>query len=421
VLFRSEGAELGGIVDYLGTDYIVVDDNGEELTIIPLAGMTKVKISDFEELVDSGETGDETDIYEYYLGDLGYGVKDVDEEYFYYNNRMNPEGIERISSKDNENKGKEKFSIENDLSDTQQTVARKYEEIAEILKKEKPVEVVTDENGFDWYEAPITQEDTQSPVVAFSLSQSDPTLKYQTEEGNTYTSYSEALRNTNGSGIKIGVNTVNGFQELYSKSTNTNIDTQDGLINHLIKVGILSDKSYKENGKTHLIPEGRNFAKKRINAENIKDAFQKQLGIKSAKLKADSSIELNEELQRSKVTVTAKNGEQITVDANELNAPFSELKKKFDTQTIATALASDALQKEMSKKTEVIPTELVPENELQEKLINLLNKFGIKMLSIETYLKEYSKRNDLPPTARALADIANKLLKISLFNLSNST
>jgi len=293
------------------------------------------------------------------------------------------------------------------------SVRNRYEEIAEILKKERGeenVEIVTDENGFDWYEAPITQEDTQSPVVAFSLSQSDPTLKYQTEEGNIYTSYSEALRNTNGSEVKIGVNSVEGFQEIYSKSTNTNIDTQDGLINHLIKAGILSDKSYKENGKTHLIPEGKNFAKKRINAENIKDVFQKQLGVKSAKIKADSSIELNEDLQRSKVTVTAKNGEQVTVDTNELNAPFSELKKKFDTQTIAMALASDALQKEMSKKTEVTPTELVPENELQEKLINLLNKFGIKMLSIETYLKEYSKRNDLPPTARALADIANKIV-----------
>jgi hypothetical protein len=62
---------------------------------------------------------------------------------------------------------KDNFNII-DLSETQQTVARKYEEIAEILKKEKPVEVVIDENGFDWYEAKITKEDTQKPVIAFS-------------------------------------------------------------------------------------------------------------------------------------------------------------------------------------------------------------------------------------------------------------
>lgn len=246
--------------------------------------------------------------------------------------------------------------------------------------------------------------------IMFSLSQADPTLKYQTEEGNIYTSYSEALRNTNGNEIKIGVNNLTGFIEIYSKSTNSNIETQDGLINHLIKAEILSDKSYKENGKTHLIPEGRNFAKKRINAENIKDAFQKQLGIKSAKLKADSSIELSEDKQRNKVTVTAKNGEQITVDISELNAPFSELKNKFDTFTVATALATDAVQKEMSKKTEVSPVKLVPESELQKKLISLLNKFGISMLSIDSYLKNHNIKTNIPASARALADLANKVV-----------
>jgi hypothetical protein len=403
---KLEGAELGGIVEYLGTDYIVVDDNGEELTIIPLAGMTKVKISDFEELVDSGETGDDTDIYDYYLGDLGYGVKDANEEYFYFNGRMNPEGIERISSKDTENKGKENFNIENDLNDTQQTVARKYEEIAEILKKEKPVEIVTDENGFDWYEAPITQEDTQSPVVAFSLSQADPTLKYQTEEGNMYTSYAEALRNTNGNEIKIGINTVNGFKEIYSKSTNTNVDSQDGLINHLIKTGILSDKTYTFNGKTHLIPEGRTSAKKTINAEIIKDTFQQKLGVKTAKLQADGSVLIDEDNSRNKVRITNKSGDLVTVD---LNAPFSELKKEFEPETIAQIFAGNTLNKAMSGKT-ITKQEFVPEDKLQEMLINLLKKFGIKTLSFEDYLKNYKIRNGLPINARALADTANKLI-----------
>lgn len=53
--------------------------------------------------------------------------------------------------------------------DTQQTVARKYEEIVKLLEAEKNVETVTDTNGFDWYEAQITQEDKSNPVVAFSI------------------------------------------------------------------------------------------------------------------------------------------------------------------------------------------------------------------------------------------------------------
>ena len=251
---------------------------------------------------------------------------------------------------------------------------------------------------------------TDSNDIRFSLESADPTLKYQTEEGNIYTSYAEALRNTNGKEIKAGVNTTNGFKEFYTTSTNTSIDSQEGLINHLIKTGTLSGKSYKENGKTHLIPEGKNFVTKRLNAEAVKDIFKKQLGIKSAKLKADSSIELSEDLQRNKVTVTTANGEQIIVSMEELNAPFSELKKKFDKYTVATALATNAVEKEMSKKSDFTPSEIIPENELQRKLINLLNKFGIKTLSFSKYTEGYLKRNELPINARALADLANKIV-----------
>ncbi len=64
---------------------------------------------------------------------------------------------------------KDTFSI-GELSKTEQTVAYKYEEIAKILKQERgedKVGVVTDENGFDWYETQVTPEDLNKPVVAF--------------------------------------------------------------------------------------------------------------------------------------------------------------------------------------------------------------------------------------------------------------
>ena len=68
---------------------------------------------------------------------------------------------------------KDSFSIEDDLDDTQQTVARKYEEIAQILKAERGdnFEIVTDDNGFDWYETKITHEEVDNPVIAFQLPQ----------------------------------------------------------------------------------------------------------------------------------------------------------------------------------------------------------------------------------------------------------
>lgn len=57
---------------------------------------------------------------------------------------------------------------------------KKYEQIAEILKQERGeenVEVITDENGFDWYETKITQDDRNKPVIAFLVNETTTTLQ----------------------------------------------------------------------------------------------------------------------------------------------------------------------------------------------------------------------------------------------------
>jgi hypothetical protein len=232
------------------------------------------------------------------------------------------------------------------------------------------------------------------------------TLKYQTQDGQVFADYGEALRNTQGEKIEAGVNTTNGFKPLFTISSNTNVNTQQGLINYLIKSGIASGKTYTFNGKTHIIAEGKTSAKKTINAEIIKDTFQQKLGVKTAKLQADGSVLIDEDASRNKVRITNKKGEVVTVD---LSAPFSELKKEFEPETIAQIFAGNTLNKAMSGRA-IVKQEFVPEDKLQEMLMNLLKKFGIKTLSFEDYLKNYQIRNGLPVNARALADTANKLI-----------
>lgn len=250
--------------------------------------------------------------------------------------------------------------------------------------------------------------------INFSLvggNYTDPTLKYQTEEGNIYTSYAEALRNTNGSEVKAGFNTTKGFKEFHSTSTNTSVGTQEGLINHLIKTGTLSGVSYKENGKIHLIPQGKTKYKQKVNAEIAKEAFKKQLGIKSSSVKGDNSILVEQDNQRDRVTLTTKNGEEKTIKLSDLEKKsIKELKKDFDIITIGSAIAHDAFNKEMLGGKTYKSTDFIPENELQEKIKNLLNKIGIKTLSFEDYSDRHNKRNSLPLDARALIDLTNKVM-----------
>lgn len=79
---------------------------------------------------------------------------------------------------------KDSFSIEDDLDDTQQTVARKYEEIAEILKTERGdnFEVITDDNGFDWYETKLAREEINNPVTAFQINATEQELQQIKDE-----------------------------------------------------------------------------------------------------------------------------------------------------------------------------------------------------------------------------------------------
>jgi hypothetical protein len=125
------------------------------------------------------------------------GVSDIYQSgttFYYTDGTVNIETLMQPS----EYKGqgtKDSFSIEDDLDGTQQTVARKYEEIAEILKKERGednFEVVTDKNGFDWYETKIESSEVNNPVIAF--------------QNTTGITKAEAIKRNNGNPLNLTPN-----------------------------------------------------------------------------------------------------------------------------------------------------------------------------------------------------------------------
>lgn len=164
--FYTEEEWLSFKEDYSG----LVDTNLSDVSIEIEEGVFEINIDKVKE-----------SIYEYYnsvykyaddlLRDMGYdNIYNSDGTYFYTDGRASTETLLQPS----EYKGgsKESFSIEDDLSEEQATVASKYEQIAEILKQERinNFEVVTDENGFDWYETKLSEEEINNPVVAFRKS-----------------------------------------------------------------------------------------------------------------------------------------------------------------------------------------------------------------------------------------------------------
>lgn len=396
--------EIGSVIEFGGNEFIVVNSNDEQIGVIEREKIVKTE-TDYEKVTNDTE---------FYVEE----GEDEDGNYIaYYFKQSDVEVLSQPSYYDQtDGVNKDDFSIQESLSDTQQTVARKYEEIAEILEKEKPVEVVTDENGFAWYEAPITQEDTQNPVVAFSLSEESPTLKYQTQDGQVFSDYGQALRNTQGEDLEAGINSVSGFKPLFTISSNTNISTTEGMINNLIKSDLLSGEKYLENGVNYYKPQGKSEAKQIANAQVVKDLLQQKFGVKAVKVSKDGFISIIEENKRENISL---NGKVVKI-ADLKKMDFKELKDNFGEETAVNVIANnlflDASQKTSTKE---LKEEFIPEDELQEKLINLLKKFGIKTLAFEEYIKKYQIRNKLPINARALADLANKVIAFKDGNIEN--
>ena len=66
----------------------------------------------------------------------------------------------------------------------------------------------------------------------------EPLLSFKSDRGNNFKSFKEALVDSSGGDIEIKV----GDKTLLVASSNTNVKTLGGFINHNIKAGILSDE-----------------------------------------------------------------------------------------------------------------------------------------------------------------------------------
>lgn len=232
-------------------------------------------------------------------------------------------------------------------------------------------------------------------------------LQYTSPSGETFTSFKEALLNSTGE-IKAQVD----GKTLFTIDTSVDESTVNGNINSLIKEGMLTGESILDNkGRKVFKVSGNESIRKSINSEIVRDSLKRNLGVKAVSFFPSGDFVINENKLRKNVTLTNKKGEGEVVDREEiLKEPFQKVVNKFD-EGLALFTAR-AYKEDITTFGSPIEKELeiVPENELQRKLLNLLKSFGIKTLSIADYVTKYSIKNGVDPSAEALADLANSVV-----------
>lgn len=237
----------------------------------------------------------------------------------------------------------------------------------------------------------------ESNDIRYSLSQKEPNLLYKAND-KVYPTFSEALK-SGAQTIEGGLNTTQGFKTFFSVDSNSNLNTLNGRINHLIKQNILTGESYiNKKGEKVYKTVGHNSVRKMFSATTI-DGFVKSI-------LANGDVILRKLKNPAQIELKTKKGETQIVNRKDLDKmTFQEMQSKFEEPL--TILANVELQKAQNNKREIEQTQILPENELQERLLNLLQKFGIPTMAIEEYKKRYEIKNGQLPNASALTDLAN--------------
>ncbi len=253
---------------------------------------------------------------------------------------------------------------------------------------------------------------THKLASEIKFSKKEPALQYKDSQGNTHASVQEAMKNTPEGAISMGIETLEGFKELASIDTNANINTKEGVVNSLIKNGILNGETFIDtNGKKIYKVQGYDKAKKAINSDLAVSSIRARLGVKAVKALSNGDIVFDDNHTKRQIAITKKDGSTEYVTPEDLSGmTFSQLKSKNNDAVAIVALRDYKSNTSVygEKIEEEVP--FIPENELQLKLLNLLKSMGIKTTSIADYVERYGSKNGVSPSAQALADLANNII-----------
>lgn len=231
----------------------------------------------------------------------------------------------------------------------------------------------------------------QSPVTFIS------------DKGAVFNSFKEALQDSTGGNIEIGIGAEEGFKKLISVSSNTNPATYEGFINNLIKSDILSDEKIIEDGKTYHKAAGNHAPLQIINEQIIKEEAKTNLNRKNFKIYKDGRIELLN--NKNKVEVGKKSISLEDFRSTSLRELERSVSKDEAVELMINNAVKDALPSGIS--TESLNT---TEESLKMNLLDLLGSMGVKVTSITNYINSYNTRNGVDPSAAALLDVAKQVI-----------
>jgi hypothetical protein len=252
-------------------------------------------------------------------------------------------------------------------------------------------------------EALETFKNVYSEKINISNQGLEPSLIFKSDKGGNFNSFKDALKDSTGGIIEIGIPVDGNFMPLQKVSSNTNTKTYEGFVNSLIKEDVLSDEKIIEDGKTYHKADGIGQILQLANEQVIKEEANVALGKKNVKVHLDGRIELRGAKNKVEVNNKVTTTEEIAMSSLE------DLQSKFG-KAEGEALFLNKLVQEVMPSGLSGETIDADEDSLKLRLLDLLNSMGVKIMSIDNYVKNYETRNGVSPDAKTLLDVAQQVI-----------
>lgn len=279
------------------------------------------------------------------------------------------------------------------------------------------------------------------PLSPFVYANGEPRLYFRSWDGAIHDSYAEAIRSgaseiTAGylsgsysetenqdtdivlSDGRITLNNDSAFIPSISVKVSMSSNTPDGLVNRLIRKGLLSGEKVRYNGSYYLTGEGSTTSARLLNSAGAYMELADSLGSSRVNMDEYGNIEILPE-EKDQVELSSPSGGKTSMSFDDfskalLRGEYATLRSKYGNLAPAFMSWVSRNGKNLDSKAPSVIESARRENErIKSSVINLLSTLGVRIVGMDDYAANYKTKNGIEPTARAWADIANSVIAVT--------
>ena len=162
---------------------------------------------------------------------------------------------------------------------------------------------------------------------------------------------------------------------------------------------------------------GAQNAVRMFSAQIAYNELAQSLGPQNVTLNDDGTLEIRH-VDKNKLQIVDSAGETVEVDKQEIREQlnqglYSELARKYENfdSFLLSILADDEIA--INNNQVLVESAIKEESNNRLRVIDILKSMGVHVMGMTEYMDKYELKNGHTPTAKALADIANRIIAIA--------